>query len=83
MATKFISKDDIFWESEEIEDEYIEAWRWGENRYRVFKHEGKFYECNYRTQPEEGVVDYIEPVEVELVEEEKTIVVKNWIPVKK
>ena len=75
------TKDEIFWESEEIEDEYTGDWRWGTTRTRVFLKDGVTYACDYSLQPEEGIVDYGTPYEVELVK--KTTVVETWVKVKK
>lgn len=92
MCNKILNKEDLS-EDElkrvvydyEIESDYGENERWTRNVISICKLNGKYFSVNWN----EGLTEmqpndfYNQPDEVELKEYEKTITVREWIPVKK
>lgn len=65
---------------EEVEHETTGTWRWGVLKRGVYKdiRDGTFWAFDFRTQPEEGIVEW-EDEAIQVERRERMIV--DWVPV--
>ena len=83
---KFSEKEirSLVWEMDTVEEIEGEDRRWSRGMQTIFKADDRYFSICWEKGLTEMQEDeyYDQPEEVSLIEETKTITVKNWVPVK-